>query len=166
MELQLATCAESATIDSQTNKLSLINIVEEIYSTNFPGFLPSLSFVLIFSRKRSETETPTLDLRAQLNGTPIFNIPLEVSFQGKLRARAVATLQGFPVTGPGKITISSFWKARALGSWDITVHNATPPMAPSPIPVPAPTTVTSSSIEDKKKRSPKRTPQPRGRKKK
>ena len=104
MDVELAICAESAVLDQTTNKLSLFGIVEELSGAGFPGFIPNVFFVLFLKRKKSEPEKLDFKISVELNGTSFFSAPFSMSFQGKLRARAIANLQGVPIAGPGHAT--------------------------------------------------------------
>ena len=136
MEILFATCADSASTDSTSNRLSLFNIVEEINAASFPGIIPSMSFVFLLARKKSEPDIINVTLLAELNGKSIFELPYKVSFQGKLRARTIANLQGVPVFGPGKLAFLVKRKGATLCEWPITVVDAgTAQISPPPPPV-------------------------------
>ena len=123
MELVLIACAESAAIDMSTQRVSLFNLLEEIGAASFPVILPHVSLISIFPRRANESENPSLQLRVTLDGQKqaLFEAPLEVQFQGKLRARNLTSLQGMPIPSTGLMKVEIRSKSRVLGTWNVQV---------------------------------------------
>lgn len=121
MRLLLTTCADSGSIDTTTNRLSIFNVIEEIQSALFPSTLPSLSLILALEKNKDESDDVSLTLIGTLNSADLFNFPLEASFDGKKRLRVIANLQGIPLDAPGRLIISVKDKNKSLGIWPIEV---------------------------------------------
>lgn len=121
MRLLLATCAEAASIDGTTNKLSLFSVVEEIQAASFPTMAPSLAFVLLLEKSNDEPNEIDLRIVGTLNSKELFNLPLKGSFEGKRHLRAVANVLGIPLSGPGTLTLIAKHKKKEIGSWPIQV---------------------------------------------
>jgi hypothetical protein len=144
MEVLLVTCAESAIVDTPSNRLSLFNLVEEIAGASFPGILPSVAFVIVLSRKKSEANRVPLKVTVALNSTILTEVPYTVAFQGKLRVRSILTLQGIPILEPGKLVFTA--KGPSISAnWQVNV-NAVPKLQATPTPL----QVASRSIVPKK----------------
>jgi hypothetical protein len=54
MRVQLALCAESTSIDRNTNKLSVFNISDRLVSLTFPLWIPKMFLVLNLKREGTE----------------------------------------------------------------------------------------------------------------
>jgi len=119
----LVTCAESAAIEPPTNQLSLVRLAEEMTASSFPAIV-SLAFVVVLVKSRSEPDDPPAQLFITLNDAILFEVPLKISFDGKLRTTTIFNLQNLPIPGPGYVVLSVKVDNRVLGSWPITVNAA------------------------------------------
>lgn len=76
-----------------------------------------------------------------LNNEQLFASPLRVDFQGHLRVRAVAEIQGIVLTQPGVLKLSLHHEGVELGSWSLRVNQVGEPqifLAPEgQLPLPA-----------------------------
>ena len=151
MDVQLVVCAESASIDQQTNKLSLFGVMEELQGVGLPGLVPATSFVVLLRRTKSESQKPKLKIVVSLNGKSFFESPINADFQTHLRCRSIVNLQGVPITGVGFLEFSVKQKNKVLGSWRTDVRNiaqvsTAPPVSGSNV---------SSQVKPKKKKKKK-----------
>ena len=160
MELVLLVCAESAIVDSTTQRVSLFNVMEEFNSPSFPVIVPQLSLVSIFSRSARESETPVVQLRITLDGQkqPLFDAPISVDFRGHLRMRNLSNIQGMPISAPGLLKLELKSKKGALGAWKIRVNQiGQPPLtsqiSPSRETPAKPGTKSSSKAKSRRKKS-------------
>lgn len=124
MDVLFCLCADSATVDRTTNRLSIFNVIEQISGPTFPGFFPSLALVLMVRRKKSEPNSVDLKTVGTQDGKKIFELPFTLSFQTHLQARAVLTLQGIPLHKPGVLKFSVMNKNKEIGSWPIPLIHA------------------------------------------
>ncbi|MGE0651925.1 MAG: hypothetical protein AB7P12_09265 [Alphaproteobacteria bacterium] len=151
MDVLFLACADSASIDQRTNRLSLFNIIEELSAAGFPANVPSLALVMLLKRSRKESEEVELGITGRLNGKDLFSGAFRISFQGKLRTRAIANMQNVILTAPGKLNVEVRHKKKVIGSWPVDVNNIAPPIAPPPTQVQSSTT----SGQPKKSKNPK-----------
>lgn len=124
MELLLLVCAESAIIDSATNRVSLFNILDEFSAPAFPTIMPNFSLVGILTRKAREAQKAAVRLRITLDGQkqPLLDAALKIDFQRHLRSRVLTRMQGMPIPAPGLITVNLRSKKGELGTWNIRVN--------------------------------------------
>lgn len=140
MEVQLFTCAESISVDAHSNRLSLFHIFEEMRAVSFPAVVPQLSVVAAL-QKASEAEpdpTPSdnYSIRASLGDAVLFEFPIQFLFNGLLRARAIATVQGVFVPSPGVLQFSLSKNGNELANWKTWVTAAGPEVQPIQLPLP------------------------------
>jgi hypothetical protein len=122
-------CCELALQDVRLNTMSLINIYEELSSIAFPIAIPRLTAFAYLEREEGEPENQPCRLRATLNDQEVIDLPTNTEFQGKLRARMVAEMQGFPVAVPGdlKFALLAGDPLIEVGSWIIKIAPAGKP---------------------------------------
>lgn len=122
MKISFFAVSDSGALDVGTNRLSVFNVQEEINAVAFPIFLPSLTLTMLIEREESESSTSTIQIIANLNGQPVFNIPFQVDFQGHLRSRAIGQLQGVPLIAPGDLDIQVSEGSTVMTQWAIKVN--------------------------------------------
>jgi hypothetical protein len=131
MELLFLICAESASIDQGTKRLSLFNIVEEIGALAFPGTVQSAALVMMAERQSHEPDQPTFNLSLLLNAKRLHSTSLVVQFQQQMRCKVIASMNGVPLSGPGRLEIDVEYNGKSLGRWPIQVMAIPGPVMPS-----------------------------------
>lgn len=127
MKVIFAVCAESVSVDQQTNKLSILGIIEELSGAGFPGIIPSLSFIFVAQREKGDPETISYEIKISHNGKAMGDVPTNFSFQGRPRTRAISNIQGIPIPGPGVLTIAATRKNKKFCSWSIPINDVSQP---------------------------------------
>jgi hypothetical protein len=123
MKVLLFACADSASLDARSNRLSLFHLTEELNAASFPAIHPTMSVVAIVERSAQEPQRGSLLITGELNGKQIFSLPFAVDFQTHLKARAIADIQGLPLSGPGKLTIKALDGTTVVASWPMQVNH-------------------------------------------
>jgi hypothetical protein len=118
--LLFAVC-DNALLDANTNAVSLINILSDLHAAGFPIAIPRLAVVGMFERADNEPDVNNLQLKINLNGMEIANVPWPIDFQGRLHAQGTANLQGLVVVAPGVLRFGVEVGAQNH-FWDIDVH--------------------------------------------
>lgn len=136
MQLIFMTCAQSSAVDSQTGRLSLFHLLEQVQATSFPTAM-SLTLVGMFVKEAGEPDDQSVRLKVELGDAVIFDSPVNFSFRGKQRSRVLTAMNGLAIPSAGKLSFSFLTAAGApLGSpWDVVVEKAASP-AGSPAPAP------------------------------
>jgi hypothetical protein len=119
----LAVAAESILVDSATNNVSAVNILEELKAPNFPRAAPKI--MVLFLLERDDTDPEQLDgctLVINLAGQELFSGPMEVNFQGKPRLRLMTGFVGLSVIGPGQLVFALRQGNTELGRWQLQVR--------------------------------------------
>jgi hypothetical protein len=145
MECLFLLCAESASVDTGTNRLSIFNVIEEISAAGFPAIVQNLTTVAMFSKKKSESGKVTVTVRIETDKSQQANLPIELDFQGKDRIRLIAGLQNVQISGKQAVRVSIIHKKTLLAFWPIAVNVVGhPQLAPQPAPVKSETSVVKS----------------------
>lgn len=138
MQLNFMTCAQSSAVDSQTGRLSLFHLLEQVQAPSFPTAL-SLTLVGMFTKEAGEPDEQSVRLKVEMGEAILFDTPVNFSFRGRQRSRVLTAMNGLSIPSAGKLSFSFLSAAGApLGSpWEVIVEKAAPPAA-SPAPPQAP----------------------------
>jgi hypothetical protein len=125
MRLVFMTCAQSSAVDSQTGRLSLFHLLEQVQATSFPTVL-SLTLVGMFAREAGEADDQFVKLKVDLEEKEIFESSVSFSFRGKLRSRVLMAINGLAIPSAGMLSFSFLSGDGApLGApWDVIVEKA------------------------------------------
>jgi hypothetical protein len=142
MQLAFLGCSDLCVIDQQSNRLSLINLVEDLNVGFFPTLLSSFTVVAIATRAPSENQVQVSNLTITLNAQQLVATPATFDFQSHLRSRVVIQYQGFPLHGPGTLRVELAAGGALLGSWQVQITGAALAQA---VPVPQPSAASTVS---------------------
>ena len=100
--------AENVIIDQRTNKLSLVNVFENLESEGFPLFIPGLNLVLLGERDPADADGIPIHFAVSLGGRALLEAEGRVLFQpGVKRARCILTVGGLVVPEPGTLEFTA-----------------------------------------------------------
>jgi hypothetical protein len=99
--LILASCAERALIDQETNSLSLINILEEINVERLPAVVPGVAWVYLYEREMIDPATAQVTFVVRLDGKEIGRAEIVADFQDKVRTRVKIGIPALEITAFG-----------------------------------------------------------------
>ena len=139
MQLKQFLCCEGISIDQRHNNVSIFTIIDEITPGGLPVFLQKMTVFAAFQREESEPNEVALTLNISSGGKILSNNPVSVSFQGKLRFRFVAEIQGLviPQVGPLIFELSLQGNSDPLGTYIIDVKAPVKPSMPTLVVSPA-----------------------------
>jgi hypothetical protein len=125
MKLIFMACAQSSAVDSQSGRLSLFHLLEQMQAAAFPASI-SPTIVGVFVKEAGDSEGQTVRLKAVLDETVIFDAPVTFSFSGKPRNRILTVLNGLGIPGPGTLSFSFLSERGAPfgAAWDVVVDKA------------------------------------------
>lgn len=126
MKTILLACAESALLDANTNRVSLINIHDELSSPQFPFLIPLFSVLAVTKRENDEEDECSCSIRISLGEQTILDAPVLVNYQGGDIHRSIVGLHGLVITGPGTLRIQLLHNALEIGEWQIPVKQLEP----------------------------------------
>lgn len=126
------TCAQSSAVDSQTGRLSLFHLLEQVQATSFPTAL-SLTLVGMFAREASEADDQSVRLRVELEEAAVFESAVNFAFRGKPRSRVLMAMNGLAIPSAGKLSFSFLsGEGAPLGApWEVIVEQAPAQQTPA-----------------------------------
>jgi hypothetical protein len=104
MRVQFALCAQTASVDRATNRVSIFNVFDHLPVTSLPVVVPSVTFVSVIESEKAENINVSGEIEIEANGVSIFKIQVPISFTDNRLARVVLTFQGIPVRDTGSLT--------------------------------------------------------------
>ena len=118
---------EVAFIDSRTNNLSLINVLDEIGSQGLPVVIPKLFTVAVIEREKKEKATPEFILRITQGKKKLVDQRVKVDFQGKKRVRQLIEFHGFAIHEPGDLQFRLNYQGKKFAEYCLSFNvNAGP----------------------------------------
>lgn len=104
ISVRFALAAEGASVDRDSNQLSIFNILEGIQAESFPVFMQRIVFVVQLVREEGDENAFQAKFVLTVGNAEITAQMLNVDFMGKPRNRIVVRLGGFVVPQPGTLT--------------------------------------------------------------
>jgi hypothetical protein len=127
MKCKMFLVCEAAFIDSRTNNLSLVNILDEISAQGLPVIIPKLFTVAVIERQKKEKPTPEFILRISQGKKKLVDQRVKVDFQGKKRVRQLIEFHGFTLHNPGDLCFRMNHKGRKFAEYHLSFNvNAGP----------------------------------------
>lgn len=102
MKVQFALCAQTASIDRATNRVSIFNVIDHFPVASLPVLIPALTFVAVIEGD-SDDATMKGVLEISAKGSTIFKMDVPINFTSNRLARIVLNFQGIPVREPGPL---------------------------------------------------------------
>jgi hypothetical protein len=104
MRVQFALCAQSASIDRSSNRLSIFNVVDHFPTSTLPIVIPTLTFVSVIETDKDEGTNVKGVLELVTNKSLVARIDVPISFVNGRLARVVLNFSGIPIREPGPVT--------------------------------------------------------------
>jgi hypothetical protein len=107
--------------DVDSDRVTLVNVMEQLTSTSYPFFLPKLA-IFIFLEKENSEQDINGNVLLKNNDSIIFNHEIVFSFTEKDRARLLLKFNGLAVTAPGELYAEFILKDQTKSTFIIPLH--------------------------------------------
>ncbi|MCI0695140.1 hypothetical protein L0337_24415 [candidate division KSB1 bacterium] len=114
--------AENIIRDTQTNKISAINIIEEFSSLGFPLFMARFYVLNLLEREKEDDQTISFLLKIFLNEDELTSLDIHADFQDKLRNRSIVTINGLVLPNPGIFRAVLLHNEKEFASHELSVQ--------------------------------------------
>lgn len=104
MRVQFALCAQTASIDRNSNRLSIFNVIDHFPASVLPIVIPAIAFVSIIESDKDESTNVKGILEIVVNKGLVARMELPITFVNGRLARVVVNFQGIPVREAGPVT--------------------------------------------------------------
>lgn len=104
MKVQFALCAQTATVDRATNRLSLVNVIDLLSAVSFPLYVPNIAFACVLESEGDNEGIVKGFFQILSNDVLLGASDVPINFTENRLARIVLNLQGIPVQKPGPLT--------------------------------------------------------------
>jgi len=126
VKVKLLLCAETFINDRNTNNFSAINIVDKFGVIAFPGFIPKLSILSVFTKEQEDPDVINFRLKAKIANAEILDNPVTAEFQKSTSAQILLVVGGIVISQPGQLIIQLLREENVLASYEIDVTTAIP----------------------------------------
>ena len=126
MKMILLACAELTLLDANSNRVSLINIYEELSSAQFPFLIPYFSVLAITKKEDGEEDEGSCAIKVSLGDEAVLETDVLVHYEGGEIHRSIISLQGLVITSPGTLKLQLLHNSSEIGYFDILVKQLTP----------------------------------------
>lgn len=100
-----AFCATRIIIDSIDNKVTAVDILDDLAAQGFPLFIPRLSFLWGLRRDPEDAAEFEAQVAVNIDDEQLHRFPLAVNFQGAVSSRALLTVGGLVIPRPGLVRV-------------------------------------------------------------
>lgn len=130
----LMLCARGIVIDIRSNNVSVFSIIEEIAPSNFPAFLQEITVLSILEREETDPNELECQVAVTMGANSLLSSPTQLDFKDKKRIRNVLTINGLPLSQPGKLLFTIFYGETRLDSYEIDIKATQIEIIPEVIP--------------------------------
>jgi hypothetical protein len=104
MRVQFALCAQSASVDRTSNRVSIFGVIDHLPVSTFPIVVPNVTFVSVIENDKGGESSirGSLEISTKRGVVSQFDIP--IYFTNNRLARVVVNFQGIPVNEPTPLT--------------------------------------------------------------
>jgi hypothetical protein len=104
MKVQFALCAQTASIDRTTNRVSIFNVIDHLPVSSFPINVPAVTFVSVIESDKDGDSNVKGILEITANKSLVARVDVPINFTTNRLARVVINFQGIPVREAGPLT--------------------------------------------------------------
>ncbi|MHB1355085.1 MAG: hypothetical protein ACYCZF_03800 [Anaerolineae bacterium] len=117
----LMLCARGIVIDARSNNVSVFSIIEELTPSAFPGWFPEITILSILEREETDPNEIECQIDVTIGANSLLSSPTSLNFQDKYRIRSVLTINGLPLSQPGKLIFAISYNKTILNSYVINI---------------------------------------------
>ena len=118
---KLLVCAQAVVRDADTNNISVLNILEEIFGAGFPLFVQAMAVFALLERGQDDPEKIDCTLRIMLGDNELATAKPAVNFDGKFRNRTIVRIEGMVLPGPGDMEVAFLAGKEVLNTYTVRV---------------------------------------------
>jgi len=122
MKALLVTCSESCIVDAITNRISIVNVFEDLRAVSFPLIVAQVYTLAVLRKEQGDPDQADGAVAFTLGGHEMWQMPVKVDFQTKPVTRAIAHVQGLSIPGPGLLKVAFKVEGVELGAWHVNVQ--------------------------------------------
>jgi hypothetical protein len=121
MKLLVLAMAQKAIRDGETDRISLIDIVDSVAAESFPHFVGELSLLTIYHKEDGDDAKETVTFTLKNNDDEMAVQEQDVVFGDRIGNRTIIGVNGLVLLKPGTFSVTVQHKDRTIGTWSIPV---------------------------------------------
>jgi len=99
-------CAQGIIRDTETDSVSVFNILEAISAPKFPVVIDAIRVFSLTESEPVQAEDMELEWHVYLDDSELLSQKARIEFQGKKRHRMFIQIRGLEIPGPGELWIT------------------------------------------------------------
>jgi hypothetical protein len=103
MKVQFALCAQSASVDRSSNRLSIFNVLDQFPTSTLPIVIPAITFVSVIDSDKEESSNVKGVLEVIANNSSLVKIDIPINFANGRLARVIVNFSGIPIRESGPV---------------------------------------------------------------
>ena len=119
MKALVTLACEDILRDTESNAISIHNIIEEIVGQAYPVFIAKFCVFLLSEREKGDKTVVNGEVVIMNNDTELHKFPLKIDFEGKKRNRNIIKIGGFAIPNPGSISIQFHLSKKVYAQLDL-----------------------------------------------
>lgn len=121
MKLLMLAVAERAIRDGDTDRMSLVDIIDSVGADSFPHLLDELALLTIYHNSEKGPEDDKVVVTLKNNDEELTSQEQVIHFGDRIGNRTVTRVSGIVLSKPGTFTVEIRHNDIELGSWSIPV---------------------------------------------
>lgn len=130
MRVIFTVCAQSATVDRTTNRLSVFNVIDHLPISALPLTIPAISFVAVIEGDDQAVGSVNGMAEVASGAQTLFRYTVPVVFTDNRIARVILNFQSIPVHSLGPLTFRLVLPDGTTASTSFQVTSIATPVAP------------------------------------
>ena len=117
LKLKSLIVAEKVIIEKDTNKVTIVDVIENLKSPSYPLFFPNFSCLLYFENDKDNADQNKYKFTLKNNDKLLIDTDVNIDFQGKLTTRSLVNINGLAIPAPGVVTIEISSEGQHIDSY-------------------------------------------------
>lgn len=131
-----ALCGSRVIFDAAENRVSVIDLFEDLIARSFPIFIPRISFAWGLKREDGDPEQTQGHIILRLDNEEIAQFPVNINFEGTFVNRQIMNVGGVVVPHPGNLRVifhaehaqvDAFYDFKIISEPQVVPAQAAPP---------------------------------------
>lgn len=116
--------------DAEENRLSVVDLFEDMAAPGYPFVIPRISLVWTLARDITDPNESQATVTINLNENILMETNIAVNFQGGITTRAILVIGGIAITTPGIFTVR--WNIPDQASTEYKIVFSSQPQVANP----------------------------------
>jgi hypothetical protein len=114
-------CAENVIRDTETNQVTIYNVIEQVNVMGFPALLKGMTIFVFLERETEDAQVVDCQVLLKMDDTQLKEIRIQPDFEDKLRNRTFVRIEGMPIHQEGRFSAILLIDGKEKSQYDFPV---------------------------------------------